>query len=212
MTYLSRMETYHKINSLYKRDDRGKFIDEFSNEYFEYLYDKSWIGTEKIDGTNIRLFWNNNEFFIGGRTNKAEIPKHLMVKLEYICDSIKSIMLENFKDVDVKIYGEGYGNKIQKIGKQYLEDDVDFILFDVKISNWWIKRYEVENIGNMLNLKTVPIVFEGSLNNAISFVKEGFKSSIGTACSEGLVLTPSVDLFQRSGERIITKLKTKDFR
>ena len=32
-----------------------------------------------------------------------------------------------------------------------------------------------------------------------------------TAKAEGLVLRPSVQLFNRKGERIITKVKTKDF-
>jgi len=39
----------------------------------------------------------------------------------------------------------------------------------------------------------------------------GVKSKFGTFFAEGVVGTPSVPLFTRSGERIIIKIKAKDF-
>ena len=88
---------------------------------------------------------------------------------------------------------------------------MDFILFDVKIGNWWLKREDVEDIGNKLQIHTVPIRGEGSIKDAIEFVKGSCNSAWGDFQAEGLVLKPEIDLFARNGKRIITKLKCKDF-
>ena len=50
------MQTYNKIETLYKRDLTGskKLIEgDFRNPTVEYLKDLTWIGTEKIDGTKL---------------------------------------------------------------------------------------------------------------------------------------------------------------
>ena len=47
------MREYHKINSVFKRDERGNFIEEYADDVFEYLKDNVWVFTEKVDGTNI---------------------------------------------------------------------------------------------------------------------------------------------------------------
>jgi ATP-dependent RNA circularization protein (DNA/RNA ligase family) len=215
------MKEYHKIQSLYKRDKKGKFeFNNFSRPEFEYLFKNRWVGTEKIDGTNIRIgieIINDDGFFeteIRGRTDKADIPKHLKHRL----DEIISNWIMPHKTFDAKagtkiiLFGEGYGNKIQKIGKKYLTDSVDFILFDVQINNWILKREDVVDIADKLGIKVVPVLFEGTLEDAVTEVSEGFNSVIGVCPAEGLVLTPKTPLFNRKGERVITKLKTKDFR
>lgn len=206
------MEKYHKINSLFKRDEKGKFIfDQFSTPEFEYLYENEWIGTEKIDGTNIRIYIASNHVVrIEGRTDNAQVPPFLMDRLLDITNKLP--FEEAFAGQEAMLFGEGYGAKIQKGGGLYIPDGVDFILFDVKIGDWWMKREAVDEIAEKLGIKSVPVVFRGTLPEAIDFVKPGFDSTIGTAKAEGLVLTPKVDLFTRRGDRVITKLKTKDFR
>mgnify|MGYP001604261791 FL=1 len=53
------MIEYHKINSLYKRDPRGKMLfGDYSCPEFEYLQNNEWSFQEKIDGTNIRVRWD----------------------------------------------------------------------------------------------------------------------------------------------------------
>ena len=41
--------TYTKINSVFKRDKKNRFMNEFDDESFGYLFDNEWYGTEKID-------------------------------------------------------------------------------------------------------------------------------------------------------------------
>lgn len=46
---------------------------------------------------------------------------------------------------------------------------------------------------------------------AVSAVKGGVKSLVGPIFAEGLVVRPMVDLRCRNGQRVIGKIKTKDF-
>ena len=80
------------------------------------------------------------------------------------------------------------GMKIQKGGGRYIKDEVSFILLDVKIDKWWLRRPE--------------------------YVSNGYKSLIAedtTYDAEGLVLKTDLGLLDRSGQRIIAKIKARDF-
>jgi len=216
------MEKYHKIQTIYKRDmqNNGKtlLIGDYSMPEFEYLKDNIWVWTEKIDGTNTRIKWDGQNVRFGGKTDSAQIPTNLLDTLQDTF--VKDIINDTFPGIietesKVCLYGEGYGAKIQKGGGNYIPDHADFILFDVKIDNWWLKRDAKEDIANKLGIKIVPIIGKGTLDDAIRLVKEGFTSKIAynkDHMAEGLILTPEVELFNRKGERIITKIKHKDFR
>lgn len=205
------MTQYHKIKSVYKRDDKThKFIEgQFSLPEFEYLKDCKWIWTEKIDGTNIRITLSNGQMKIDGKTDNAQIPAFLYRRLEELfkLEQLQSV----FPDGEAILYGEGYGAKIQKGGGLYLPDSVDFILFDVRIGDWWLRREDVEDIAAKLNLKIVPVTGRDTLKTAIEVVRTGIPSLIANCPAEGLVLRPEVELKTRRGDRIITKIKTKDF-
>lgn len=208
-------QEYHKINSVYKRDLKGKFIDgDFAIEEIAFLKDLCWVWTEKVDGTNIRLYTDTDvpgKLFVGGRTNNAQIPVPLLDKLDELITPEKFFKVFP-TEPDLCLYGEGYGAKIQKGGGNYIKDGVSFVLFDVKIDNWWLKREDVEEIANELGIQCVPVVGEGTISEAIEFVKAGFNSRWGNFQAEGIVLRPKVELRTRGGARVITKLKYKDFK
>lgn len=119
---------------------------------------------------------------------------------------------QKFGEMNVILFGEGYGPKIQKGGGLY-RDNVSFILFDVYLSdqNLWLKRDAVEDIAKSFGIDVVDIVLTGTLQEAIDFVKTKPKSHIGTANMEGLVCRPTVELLDRMGRRVITKIKVCDF-
>lgn len=219
------MNTYPKIQGLYKRymflDKKninyGKFIiGEYSKPEFELLKDIEWVWTEKIDGTNIRVqFWNEDTSIIKfkGKTDKADIPLHLLKKLEQLFSLEK--MKKIFGVGEVCLYGEGYGYKIQSGGKYFINpNDVGFILFDIKIGKWWIKREDLEKIADQLGIDIVPKIGIGTIDEAIAYVKKGFNSRLGQKdfLAEGLVIRPKYELLDRSGKRIITKIKVRDFK
>jgi len=209
------MKEYHKIQSIFKRDQKGNFLyGTWTLPAFEYLQGNKWIWDEKIDGTNIRVNWDGEQVRFGGRTDRALLYIPLFERLQKLFTPEK--MKAGFPDVTteapITLYGEGYGARIQKGGGLYIPDGVDFILFDIRVGHWWLKREDIKSIASELGIKTTPIVGEGNLIEAINFVKSGFQSKLGDLQAEGLVLRPAVPLTARNGNRIITKIKTKDFK
>lgn len=210
------METYPKIQTIFKRDmsNKGRVIEgDYSLPEIEYLKDNKWVFTEKVDGTNIRIDWKRGEGRIfGGRTDNAQIPANLIVRLEELFTTDKLDSAIKTEDADfLTLYGEGYGAKIQKGGGNYKSDGVDFVLFDVLVAGWWLRRDDIELIAESLNIDIVPIVGRGTLADAVHIVKEGLVSVWGGFEAEGLVMRPEVELKTRAGNRIITKIKHKDF-
>lgn len=212
------MYEYHKIETLYQRDTEGtkRLIPGlFRDETVESLKDITWQFTEKIDGTNIGIYWDGHKVHVQGRTERAQIPTFLMDRL---CDLFggeenEQLFEQKFGDTEVVLFGEGYGAKIQK-GGSYIPDGVDFILFDVYVpnSNLYLKRADVEDIAKAFGIGVVPIVLEGTLADGEAFVKEHPESTIGTADMEGVVGRPKVELKDRRGKRVIVKIKWKDFK
>jgi hypothetical protein len=95
-----------------------------------------------------------------------------------------------------------------------MRKQVGFILFDIRIGAWWLRRADCEALAQQLGIPIVPVVGYGTLQEAVDFVKKGFKSTIAENKdydAEGLVLKPAVDLLARSGQRIVTKIKHCDF-
>jgi hypothetical protein len=217
---MSAKSEYHKIDSIFARDRAGRIIEgTYARPEFEYLADREWVFTEKVDGTNIRLsfdgspeFRGNEHAYIAGRTDNAQMPPFLLQRLVEI---MRAAPFEDvFKpDDEVVLYGEGYGAGIQKGGGNYLADSCDFVLFDVRVGTWWLRRDAVEDVAANLGLAVVPILGKGTLADAVELTREGFASDRwpGVAVAEGLVLRPAVELFDRRGERVITKIKHKDF-
>ena len=102
--------------------------------------------------------------------------------------------------------------RIQKGGGNYKPDGVDFVLFDVLVAGWWLKREDVEKIAKSLNVDVVPIAGEGTLEYGVERVRNGLSSALGDFLAEGLVMKPLIELKTRAGNRIITKIKHKDFK
>ncbi|MCI9034014.1 MAG: hypothetical protein HFJ08_08195 [Lachnospiraceae bacterium] len=210
------MKEYTKIETVFERDMEGtkKLIEgKYRNETVAYLKDNEWICTEKIDGTNIGVIWDGHKVSYQGRTERAQVPTHLMNRLiELFGGSINEELFEQkFGEMQVILFGEGYGAKIQNGGKY--RSDVSFILFDVYLpeQNLWLKRDAIEDIAKAFGIEAVPIVLEGTLQQAVDYVKSKPKSTIGEADMEGLVCRPAIDLLDRMGKRVIVKVKVADF-
>ena len=202
------MKQYHKIQTIYKRDrETGALLEEYSLPVFEYLKDNRWVFTEKVDGTNIRVMLQDGKLLFGGKTDRAELPELLLSNLHELFREDE--LAERFPD-GVCLYGEGYGEKIQTGGKY--RKGQGFVLFDVKVGRWWLEGEDVMVVADQLGVSVVPIVGQGSLHDMTEMCKVGFKSTWGDFQAEGIVARPEVELQERSGTRIITKLKITDFK
>jgi hypothetical protein len=148
---------------------------------------------------------------VKGRTDRAQIPSHLLTALEPIVE--RFVADTSIPDSTI-LYGEGYGAKIQK-GGHYIPDGNDFCLFDVNIQGNWQERMNVFDIGDALGLKVAPVLATATLSEWVDWIKQGdyAESELHSgARNEGVVLRPPIELMNRRGQRIITKLKFKDFK
>lgn len=210
------MKPYHKIITAWERDPATKhrtlIEGKWATPELAALVDIGWLWTEKIDGTNIRVHWDSERVTYGGKTDNAQIPAKLVSRLQEMFNNNEA--LRGLGD-SVTLYGEGYGAKIQKGGGDYIPEGCNFILFDVQIGEWLLRWPDMVDVSTTLGIKHVPIAGDGPLTEAIEYVRSGqLLSRCATVRrqAEGLVMRPIVDLFDRRGERIITKIKVKDFR
>lgn len=207
---------YHKIDSVFKRDmeDPRKplVMDKWANPEFQYLADSEWEFTEKVDGTNIRVAFDGDRVEIGGRTARAQIPAMLLNYLTdvFTVEQLRSAFPAASASAVHSLFGEGYGKGIQAVGAQY-GDRQEFILFDVRIGRWWLRRPDVESVAWKLLIPVVPVIGRGTLWDAISMASAGIMSRVGSGAAEGIVARPAVELCNRGGERIIAKIKCRDF-
>lgn len=209
------MKEYHKIETLYERDEKTKklIIGKFRNPTIEFLKDNVWQFTEKVDGTNIRVYWDGHSVSFGGRTDNAQIPAHLINRLNELFGGETNAQMfeQKFGETTVELFGEGYGAKIQNGGGY--RSDVDFILFDVLISDNYQPRESVEDIAKYFGIDVVPIVLEGTLQDGVNYVLNNRNSIVAKngALIEGLVGRTKVETKDRCGKRNIVKIKYRDF-
>jgi hypothetical protein len=231
------MSEYHKIETLYERNPETFKVlpGVLKNRTYGLL--KSWVWTEKIDGTNIRVIWNPfvaqcghiisakdqalcqscgakidellaGKLRFGGKTDNAQIHADL---IRYLYETISPESLRAiFPENDAVLYGEGYGAGIQKGGGY--SPTKKFILFDVLVDGeWWLSDENMRDVASKLHVDAVPIVGDMTLEDATALVQVGFISALGDIPAEGLVGRPAEALFDKKGHRLIVKLKTKDF-
>jgi ATP-dependent RNA circularization protein (DNA/RNA ligase family) len=209
---------YPKIETLYNRDEKTHKIIPGELRKNEFAIINSWSVTEKVDGTNIRVMWNfeNQTLTFGGRTDNAQLPGNLFA---YLSETFKTEMFSEFQS-DVILFGEGYGEKIQKVGGLYRKG-VSFRLFDVFIGRWWLERDGITEIADKFHINPVPLartigslpVCHSDLMNIIgnwSMVAEEDGGS-RDCFPEGIVARSCPLLLDRAGERVMWKLKFKDF-
>jgi len=213
---------YPKIPTVWNRDPATKYKTLIQGSWatpeIAALKDLRWNAYEKVDGTNIRVIFfpdllgEENVVEVRGRTDKAQIPPHLMEELAVMF--YYEFFLEHFDlarsgGAPICLYGEGFGPKIQNGGKYCARPD--FCLFDVKIGDVWMDQDFVSTLALQAGLQRAPLLARGSLENLIYNTWSGFNSSWGDFLAEGYIVRPPVDLMDRFGNRIIGKIKTKDF-
>ena len=206
---------YQKIGNVFKFDEKFRTIVGL-NEPYETLKNIIWQGPEKIDGTNIRIHWDGHDITYAGHTNKAQIPTNLdnYLKETFLTDEMEYVFEQLFGESEVYIFGEGYGYKIQANGDKYLKDNkCGFIIFDINIGGWDLKRSNVEDIAAKLGIPSVPVVFEGTLDEAKAYVAKHQMSTLNSGLHEmeGIVLVPrDVQLYDNKHKLIKCKCKYRD--
>lgn len=210
------MLPYPKIETLYDRNERFKVmpgavrLEEFGNI-------KLWLAYEKIDGTNIRVHLTpEGAVQFGGKTDNAQIPAFLV---QYLRESFtdEKVRATFEPGVTATLYGEGYGTKIQNGGSY--RAGVAFRLFDVLVGSWWLEPDGIQDVAGKLGVLTAPYlgildVLPSSFSTLSAIVNRSIvaEEDGGMGCqAEGIVARTAPGLFTRKGERLMWKLKFKDF-
>jgi len=212
---------YPKIQSLYKRDPATKFRtflpEQFALPEFETLYEVPWLWKEKLDGTNIRIdaYYTGNflvdgvtlNVIIRGRTDKADLHKDLVawIRDRVTAETLRPIL----KGGSMTIFAEGVGPGIQKGGGNYGAEK-HIKLFDIFDGRWWLQE-EIEEVGHALSLDVAPVLWRAMPKEVEEVVAHGITSKFGDFQAEGVVGVPEGGLLRFNGDRIITKIKTKDY-
>lgn len=228
------MIEYPKIETLYDRDPVTHRVIPGQLRLPEFALPKSWIVTEKIDGTNIRVGMTaDGAVSFAGRTDKADIPPHLLAHL--VDTYTPELMREVFNPTageEVVLFVEGFGPKIQKGGELY-RPDVGSILFDVWFGGWWLEPENLIDVAGKLGVPHAPYLdFESHyLDGLLGFPDSAFSlavligmvgnvpdgQSIVAASfgrerqAEGIVARTKPGLMMRDGRRLMWKLKFRDF-
>lgn len=119
-------------------------------------------------------------------------------------------------EAPVYIYGEYYGQGIQKCGGRY-HDHNDFRVFDIDAQGWWVPS-DIRNAWcKQLGLKTVPFIGIRTIPEFEKMVMDGFTTLVDgvkdpTLIEEGIVARPVIPIKDSRGNRIIVKIKYCDYK
>lgn len=200
------MEKYHKIENLHKLNKETKCrMTEYTLIEYAYLADCQWDFDEKINGTSMRvIFDKNGSFEVKGRTDKADLP------LDLIDNTV--MLMEEVNLRNITLYGEGVGPGVHKGSGKYAVDPT-FVLFDAHndLDDYYVDRETVSYVSMMNHIPMVPYVFTGTLKEAYQTVQKGCKSIFGDFWAEGLVGRPIVPVRSIRGNRMIVKIKHRDY-
>lgn len=204
---------FPKMFTLWRKDEDSNWTiveGDFAKQEFKSVQD--WIVTEKVDGTNIRVYWHFKDELVEfrGRTDDAVIPVPLLAYLEKIfsVDLFKGISPE----ADIVLFGEGYGPKIQAKGHLY-RDDPSFILFDAVIGGWWLNYDKVVALAEDLGIDVVPCFGIMNIEQITSFVRSKKRSLVAfkDVEMEGVVAKSYPLMLFRNGDPVMFKLRVADY-
>lgn len=235
------MHYYSKILAPFKREDnKSKYVTEgiWSKPEFELLKDISWSWTFKCDGTNISLQWRGDKMTLDnvkGHTDKSEFNQRTKDYLEktFCTAEAETIFEDMFGEQNVNIILEFVS---KDMNQNYGHLDGYCYVIDVQNADtgkFWTRDI-VEEFAKRFNIDYVREMCVGTIKDATTWIKlakaswnddkyhttflnasngNSYKveNPYGKYSIEGLVGRPQVELLDSNKERIITKVKCKDF-
>lgn len=171
-----------------------------------YLKNSLWFAWRKLDGENIRVHWDGERAVWNGKTNNFVCNANFK-------DYMALMFAEEFfeekfgRDIKVTLFGEHMGPKVQ--GNELGLKSETFVLFDVLVNNTWLDHDQVVDVAKFFGLCTPAdfgSTFVSPLTNLIDTVAGG-----GIKEWEGMVAVPLCGLRDRQGNRIVVKIKNRDY-
>jgi hypothetical protein len=181
---------------------------------------------EKIHGTSCHVSFKhdgtkwNVSFFAGGEKHETFVK---LFNEEQLLASINSLGIPI--DMEVTIFGEGYGGKCQGMSATY-GPNLKFIVFDVKVGDCWLSVPDAEDVAKKLGLEFVHYVKVSTDLKSLDAERDAFSvQSVRNGVTtpedflngkgkprEGVVLRPLIEVTLNNGERMIAKHKSDAFK
>jgi len=172
---------------------------------------KDVYATEKIHGTSAWITLRDGSLHFHGGGIKHDTFKALFDEEE---------LLAKFEEIghpDVKIHGEAYGGKCQRMSNVYGKD-LKFIVFEVKIGDHWLDVEKACHVATRMGFEFVHWVkgpatleFVNKWRDAPS--EQARRNGMGNNHTrEGIVIRPPIEVRTNNGERLLAKHKHPDFR
>lgn len=227
---------YNKILAPFARDiAKSKYINiiKFSRPEFEMLANVRWNWTLKIDGTNINIIWDGEKVNYVGHTEKTQFNERTKKFLDdtFCTPESETIFEDLYGDQPVKISME-FVSKDMNQNYGYTEGAVYiFDIFNGETGKIWTSEETINSFvsrfeGN--NVFVAPFIGYMNIWEAVDLVKAYeviwnrhpekwgdenilIKNPLGKYTIEGIVGRLPYELFDNNGNRIITKVKCKDY-
>lgn len=175
------------------------------------LFKEVWA-TEKIHGTSAWVTYKDGQLFYHAGTDRPDL-KDIFRGL--FSKDLFERVVSVFGTKKVKLHGEFYGGKIQKMSHVY--GDYGFVMFDVNVDGMWLSFDKVVDVGSKLGIdvvfgKVIPVTvdFIERATNEPSVLAE--KRGMGVHVREGIVIRPIEEFRRNNGERVIAKHKTEKYK
>lgn len=214
--------TYHHIDAPTVQDDEwGKEHKQrrlivpkegqdeaYRSPLLAYLANSEWDYSRKIDGENIRIQWNGEQALWNGKSNAFQCSAEFT---EYMNNTfLEEIFEEKFgREKVVTIFGEKMGPKTQ--GNELGLKKDELIIFDVNIDGTWLGKDDVQEIAKHFGARTTydltnttdnPYTLRELIEMCSNGAFEGW---------EGIVATPLVEMRDQKNQRVIVKIKNRDY-
>lgn len=216
---LKSQTKYRKIYTLFERDSKFKIVDSLEPHLEGITNIKKFVVTEKIDGTNCGIVITpDKQVLIRKRSDFIKDDKEHHIYYE----AINTIDLERIKDyfhdseATITIFGEACGGSIQKHGTIY-SDEPTFMVFDVQVNNSFFDWLSLKKFCSEVGLKIVPYLGDTILEKyTVEYMKNVLerckKYLYDSEHSEGIVVRSEPPLLNKFGQRMMFKLKFRDFK
>ena len=116
------------------------------------LHNTTWHGTEKIDGTNIRIGWDGTTATFHGREHKQGNlpPDHTGIPQLLKTTFSTAALAAAYPGKPLTFYVEAFGPGIARLGRLY-GTQPQLRLLDVYINDIWLEPHNLRNVAETLN-------------------------------------------------------------
>ena len=201
----------HKSRKLYVPTIGSGDIGMYRDPLLYELSQAGWCFKRKLDGQNMRVRWDGEQALWNGKSDKFSCGSDLSDYMNHTF--LEELFEEKFgRDCEVYLFGEHMGPKVQ--GNELGLQESEFVLFDVRINGYWQSQFSIEDIARFFKIHTCydfmgdldEYSTTGTLIELINAVEQGkFKDW------EGIVALPQVECRNQRGDRIVCKIKTRDY-